>query len=49
MTFDDWYNDWIADPGNDCPGRSDRDDMREAFQAGYDAATDYYARGGSFK
>jgi len=25
------------------------EDMRGAWQAGYDAATEYYAKGGSFK
>lgn len=33
--FAEWYDDWVADPLNDCPDRSDREDMQEAFEAGY--------------
>lgn len=36
--FSDWYDDWTDDEYNDCPGRSNREDLREAFEAGYDLA-----------
>lgn len=29
-----WADDWANDPFNDCPGRSNRDDLIEAYLAG---------------
>jgi hypothetical protein len=46
MTFAEWYDEYC---GDDLGPPWHQDDMEAAFQAGYDAATNYYAKGGSFK
>jgi len=36
--FDRWYDQWVANSLNDCPGRSHPSDLQEAFEAGYELA-----------
>lgn len=47
MTFEDWLDEYLVGK-NQVHGWT-TDDLHEAWDAGWDAAEDYFARGGSFK
>lgn len=47
MTFEDWLDEYLKDVHPDSEWITE--DVREAWNAGWDACNDYLARGGTFR